>query len=444
MGVVARKDQRRLGGRFAVLWWARTISFSGDVLAQVALVVLAARQPNAAMAVSLLLLAQTVPWLLGPLAGIVADRTGLRRLMLACELGQGLLVAAIALTGPSFAVTLALVAGMTLLATIFSPAGKSALPALVPAEQLGNANALLRLGANVSRVAGPAIAGLLLAAAFGLPLVLLLDALSFALSTLLLSRLPPLAPTPDARGPKPAGIAISLRDGLRYLLRHPIARAVTLALFLVTIFVALDNVGLVFLAERTLAGGPAGFGLALTGYGLGMVVAPLVLLRLKARMSPAPILLAGIAIMGLGTALCGLAPSLGAAVALQGVVGIGNGFENVATDTLLQAGIARELLGRIFGVAYAVPYAALLITYPAGGALLALTSARVVFVVAGVGTLAAGIVTAAMLPRRPAPAERRGEAGLATTGRGGERMAEGAGTQNAEVAEGHGGRREGS
>ncbi|HKS69867.1 MAG TPA: MFS transporter, partial [Ktedonobacterales bacterium] len=311
-----RVARRRFGGAFAALWWARTISFSGDVLAQVALVVLAAGQANAAMAVSLLLLAQALPWLLGPLAGIVADRVGLRGLMLACELGQGLLVAAIAVVAPPFAVTLALVAAMTLLATIFSPASKSALPALMPAETLGDANALLRLGANVSRVAGPAIAGLLLAAAFGLRLVLLLDALSFALSALLLSRLPPLpplAPSPDPRGEKQAGIAVSLRDGLGYLLRHPIARAVSLALFLVTLFVALDNVGMVFLAERTLAGGTAGYGLALTGYGVGMVVAPLVLLRLKTSLRPAPMLLAGIAVMGLGTALCGLAPSLGAA-----------------------------------------------------------------------------------------------------------------------------------
>lgn len=428
MWVAAR---RRLGSPFAALWWARTISFSGDVLAQVALVVLAARQANAAMAVSLLLLAQTVPWLLGPLAGIIADRTTLRRLMLACELGQGLLVAAIAIAAPPFAVTLALVAGMTLLATIFSLTSRSALPRLVPTLRLGDANALLRLGANVSRVAGPAAAGLLLAAAFGLPLVLLLDALSFVLSALLLSRLPPLEPTPATQGEKPDGIAVSLRDGLHYLLRHPLARAVTLALFLVTLFVALDNVGLVFLAERTLGGGTAGYGLTLTGYGLGMVVGPLLLLRLAAKLRPAAMLLAGIAIMGLGTALCGLAPSLGTAVALQGVVGIGNGFENVATDTLLQGSVSRDLLGRVLGIAYAAPYAALLLTYSAGGALLALTSARVVFVVAGMGTLAAGAVAAAMLKASP---PQRGEAGLATTASG-EVKAMGEGTEHAEVAE---------
>lgn len=390
----------RLGRPFAYLWAARTISFSGDVLAQVALVVLAAQQADAALAVSLLLLAQTVPRLLGPLAGIVSDRADARRVMLACDFGQALLVGAIALAAPPLAITLALVTGMTVLATLFTPASQSALPALVPTDALGNANALLRLGANVSRVVGPAAAGLLLALAFGLRLVLLFDALSFLASALLLSRLPALSPSAPAQSGALAGVAISLRDGLRYLLRHPIARAVILALFLVTLFVALDNVGLVFLTEHTLAGGPSGYGFAMTGYGLGMVVAPVLLLRFSKQMRPATTLLAGIALMGLATALCGLAPALAAAVALQGLVGVGNGFENVATDTLLQAGVSREMLGRVFGVAYTVPYAALLVTYPAGGALLALTSPRIVFLVAGLGTLAAAPIVAIMLARR--------------------------------------------
>lgn len=415
---VINRAGARYSRPFGYLWSARTISFSGDVLAQVALVVLATQQRNAALAVSLLLLAQTLPRLLGPLAGIIADRVDGRRLMVACELGQALLVAVIALAALPFTVMLALVAAMTTLATLFQPAGQSALPALIPAETLGDGNALLRLGANVSRVAGPALAGLLLATTVGVSGVLALDALSFLVSSALLSRLPALPPMPAKIAALEGTVSASLRDGLRYLVHHPVARAVTLGLFLVTLFVALDNVGLVFLTEQTLRGGTPSYGLAMAGNGVGMVVAPLLLLRFSARLKSPVTLLAGIAVMGLGTLLCGLAPSLALAVTLQGAVGVGNGFENVADDTLLQQSVSREMRERVFGVAYSVPYAALLITYAAGGALLALTSPRVVFVVAGLGTIAAMPIVGALLARggyrsTPAPVDL-GTAPIAT------------------------------
>lgn len=387
----------RLTHPYYLLWSARAISFSGDTIAQVALVVLATRQFDAPLAVSLLLLVQTLPRLLGPLAGLLADRVEQRRLMLGCELGQAALVAAIALLTLSFSVVLALIAAMSLLATLFLPAGQSALPVLVPTEALTDANALLRLGFNISRAAGPVVAGMLLAST-GVPTVLLLDALTFVVSALLLRRLPTLPPSTGDQAPRESVIAAT-RAGLSYLVRCPTAVAVTVGLFLVTLFVALDNVGLVFLAQRTFAASAAGYGLLLSGYGIGMVVAPLVLLRVAQRMAPQASLLLGIGLMGAGTALCGLAPTLALAVALQVIVGVGNGFQNVANDTLLQQSVSRPLLGRIFGVAYSVPYAALLLTYAAGGALLQLTSPRIVFVLAGLGTLAALLVVWRLLPR---------------------------------------------
>lgn len=383
---------------YSYLWSALTISFSGDVLAQVAFVVRAAEQRDAALAVSLLLVAQTVPQVFGSFAGIVADRIESRRMMVACELGQALLVATIALTAPPFPVMLALVAAMALLATLFLPAGQSALPALVPANALSDANALLRLGANASRVVGPALAGLLLTTSAGVPIVLLGDASSFLVSAALLSRLPAL---PRSRnlvdGETAESMMRSLGVGLRYIMHHSISRAVAVGLFVVTLFVALDNVGLVFLTERTLHGGTAGYGASMAGYGVGMVIAPLMLLRFSSRLGSKTTLLAGIAMMGLGTALCGLAPTLAVCVLVQGVVGVGNGFQNVANDTLLQRNVASELLGRVFGTVYSVPYVAILMTYSAGGVLLTLTSARVVFVVAGLGTLAAAPLVSVLL-----------------------------------------------
>jgi MFS family permease len=377
----------RYGRPYSALWIARVVSFFGDTIAQVALVLIAARQAHPAVAVSLLLLAQTLPRLLGPIAGLITDRVGLRPLMLGCQLGQGVLVAVIALLSLPLALVLVLVAAMSVLATLFLPAGQSALPALVAPEDLSDANARLRLGFNVSHAFGPALAGLLLTIS-GASSILLIDALTFALSAALLSRLPVLRPAPPENVSN-SGLVAAARDGLSFLADHVTARAVTIGLFLITLFVALDNVGLVFLAERSLHANGAGYGLLLAGYGVGMVIGPLLLLRAGTRITPALSLLAGIIVMGVGTLLCGLAPTLVIAIACQGIVGVGNGWQNVGNDTLLQHTVPRPLLGRVFGMAYSAPYAALLITYAAGGALLQLTTPRIVFVIAGTGTLAA-------------------------------------------------------
>jgi MFS family permease len=119
-----------------------------------------------------------------------------------------------------------------------------------------------------------------------------------------------------------------------------------------------------------------------------MALAPLLALRVSKRVSIVLFLLGGTALMGVATALCGLAPTLVFALLAQGGVGVGNGVKNIADDTLLQRSVPRALLGRIFGVAYALPYLALLITYGAGSLLLQLFSPRAIFLIAGIGTLA--------------------------------------------------------
>src|SRR5918997_1329137 len=87
---------------FRSLWCARGISFLGDSLSLVALMLYTANTTGQALAVALLLLVgDLAPSLLGPFTGTVSDRFNLKRVMVLCELAQGALVAVIALTLPS-------------------------------------------------------------------------------------------------------------------------------------------------------------------------------------------------------------------------------------------------------------------------------------------------------------------------------------------------------
>jgi MFS family permease len=384
---------------FGCFWVARLISYFGSAVTVAALVLYVYDSEGSGVAVGLLLLAEALPRLLGPIAGTLADRAEGRRFMIFCDLGQAILIGSIALFLPPFPVLVALVAGASVLSTLFFPAGRSAVPALVSDEDLTPANALLGSAANLSFALGPAT-GAFLFAFIGARGALALDTLTFLVSAVLLSRLPALLPAGEAQvGSRVRAFLRESRDGLLYVVSHRLVRVAILGLFLGVTFLALDGVALVFLAREPLDTGETGYGLLASAHGIGMILGPLLLLRRTARVTPLSIILLGLALEGVATLSTGLAPFLALAIFFRSVGGVGNGIENVAADTLFQKVVPRSMLGRVFGVYYGGVFLAEGLAYAAGGPLLELTSPRVVFVIAGGGTLATMLLVWRLLPR---------------------------------------------
>jgi MFS family permease len=369
---------------FRTLWLSRTVSFVGDGMGTVALVLLAARAGPTA--VSLVLLANTVPRLLGPLAGALADRIEQRRLMAGCELGQAIVIGLVAALLPPLVVLVPLVAAAGLLATAFVPAGRSAVPALVEAKDLTRANALLGTAFNLQVALGSALGGLAVARA-GPRWAFAADAATFAVSASLLMRLPRLDPPPAGRAP--TGLLGDTIAGLAYVARTPQPRALVLGLLLVVSFAAVDNVALVFLVQGSLGGSGSAYGATQACFGIGMLAASLALGRARSRRPPTTLLAGGVVVTAAGTLLTGLAPSVGVVAATQVLTGSGNAAENIANDTLVQRLVPRAMLGRVFGAAATAAQAGAGIAYLASGLLLTVISARAIFLIAGAGVLAA-------------------------------------------------------
>lgn len=115
-----------------MLWLARVVSFLGDAMGLVALILYVAEEVDSGTAVGLLLLAgDFTPTLLSPLIGVIADRLERRRLLIVCELGQALAIGTIVIAEPPLAPLLALVAMQHLLASLFQATAGSAVPDLV-------------------------------------------------------------------------------------------------------------------------------------------------------------------------------------------------------------------------------------------------------------------------------------------------------------------------
>ncbi len=382
---------------FRRLWAARTISYFGDSLSLVALMLYVAQSTGQALAVAVLLLVgDFAPALLGPLAGTVSDRFDLKRVMVGCELAQAALVAVTALWLPSLPMLLILVGMRSGVAHVFQPASRAAVPQLVRAEDLPSANAAVGLGTNLGEAVGP------LAAAVAIPLwgirgALLVDVASFLVSAALLGVMPALA---REQRSAPTSFLGDARAGLSYLWRSRIVRAITLGYVGVVAFSGIDDVALVFLATDALDAGVSAVGLLLAAVGLGLLIGYALIGRGNTRMSMVVLLISGFATASAGNLLTGLAWAVAAAFALQAVRGIGIAALDVAANTMLQHAVPAALLGRVFGTLYGAIGLAAGFSYLAGGVLLDLTGPRVTLVVAGAGGLLVTLATASVLRHR--------------------------------------------
>jgi MFS family permease len=383
---------------FRLLWSARTVSYAGDSLGLVALLLHVAETTSQALAVALLLLAgDFLPALAGPLAGTVADRVDRRRVMVGCELVQAALVVVTALWLPSLPLLLVLVGLRAAAGQVFQPASRAAVPAVVPERDLERANAAVGLGTNGGEALGPLLAAVALPL-LGVRGVLLLDAASFLVSAVLLGFLPAM----PAAGPGRDGRASFLADartGLRHVRDEPTVRAVVLGFFAIVACNGIDDVALVFLATDTLGGGGGAVGLLLAAVGLGLLAGYALLARVGGRVAMPALLLAGFAVNSAGNLLTGLAWAVAAAFAFQAVRGLGIAALDVAATTLLQRIVPADLLGRVFGSLYAGIGVAAALAYLLGGLLLDRTSPRVAFVAAGSAGLLATAATALALRR---------------------------------------------
>jgi MFS family permease len=369
---------------FRRLLAARTISHIGDGIALIALVLLVQEGRGTGTSVGALLLATSLPRFLGPIAGAIVDRVEQRTLMVACDIGQAALFGTIAWLDPTFPVLLGLVALAAAFDTLFAPAGRSALPALVRPEQLMRANAWIGMSLNIRVAAGPVLGGLLVEW-LDFRGALAANALSFVLSAVLLLGLPPLrAPTDatEARGFLAVGM-----DGLRFAWRNRVVRTLIVALFVGVAFAGLDDVALVFLVRGTLDGSPLAYGLVTGAYGVGMLLGSLGLTWKGTAAAAGTVFLLGWVAGGIGAVLTGIAPLIALVAVGQAIAGVGNAVEVVAMDTLVQRAVPREMLGRVFGLVGTAAPAGHSLAFAAGGFLVDFTSPRIVFLIAGFGVL---------------------------------------------------------
>jgi MFS family permease len=253
------------------------------------------------------------------------------------------------------------------------------------------ANAALNVAFSVTFVAGPALAGAVVAAA-GAPAALFIDAGSFLACGALLIGLNPHVEEEEN------SVRARLRAAWKHINEAPSLRALLLAEAVALIFSESAGPVEVAYAKATLHIGDRGYGLLLTTWGAGAVLGSLVFARSLRRplgaMLSAGTLAAGLAYVGFAAA-----PSLVLACLAALIGGIGNGVETPALISIVQRLTPQNLHGRMMGAVESLGALCIAIGLPLGGALVALSSPRGAFLVLGLVTAAASIALLRAAPR---------------------------------------------
>jgi MFS family permease len=396
-GGVGALELLRTNAPFRSLSIARIVSFVGDSVSLVALMLYVADSVGQALAIALLLLVgDFTPSLVSPITGAITDRFNLKTVMITCELVQGAILLLIALSLPALPLLLVLVGARAIGGQVFQPASRAAVPALVKDKDLEVANSTIGFGTNGAEAIGPLIAAALFPF-IGVRGVLLVDAASFLLSAMLLMKLPSMPPVPPENGEKTTLLA-GAKEGLGYIWKMRSLRIIALGFCAIVAFNGIDDVALVLLAKDTFGAGDSAVGLLLGAVGVGLLFGYVLLSKYSRRMSMTMLLLLGFAASSVGNLLTGLAWAVAAAVALQAVRGLGIAAMDVGSNTLLQRLVPPGMLGRVFGNLYGAIGAAAALSYVGGGLLLDATSAPVTFVIVGVGGTIATLLVAMRLP----------------------------------------------
>lgn len=371
MSVDPEQARSGLGSRFRRLFGASVITNLGDGVATVAYPWLASAITRNPVLISLVMVAQRLPWLVFTLpAGVITDRVDRRRAMVAMDLCRCALTAVVAvsvlgkqsgLPGPGevedvvgtesglYVVVLLATLLLGMAEVLRDNSAQTIMPAIVASDQLERANGRMWSAEGVANTfLGPPLGSLLIAAAFALPFFV--DAASFFAAAALVASIPGSFRAERPEGHEPQSWRHELAEGVRWLWGHELLRPMAIILGLMNAANMVSFATFVLFAQEVLDVGPLLFTVIGMGGALGGIVGGAVASELSRRFGSGTCLaitLLGCAAVAGAIAFTSLWPVVFVLFTIEALLGI---LWNVITVSLRQTIIPAHLLGRVNSV----------------------------------------------------------------------------------------------
>jgi MFS family permease len=384
------------GRPFRLLWLAQTTGQFGSQVTIIALplvAILALEAPD--FWVAALSAAAFLPYLLvGLHAGVYVDRWNRKRVMVVCDLGRAVLLAAIPVLG---AVSLLSIWTLVVIAVLlgsfnvfFEIAYQAYLPQVVDRAWLPDGNSKLEMSNSAARVIGPGAGGTLVQV-MGPVVAMLSGCFTYVISaiSLVASRA---APDPGTPGKERASVRKEIMEGLEFVWRSTVLRSLMSSYTINVLFIGAYQAVVILFMARHLQLSAAAIGLVYAIGNTGFLVGAVASRWLSRRAGLGPSTVLGLGLVASGFLVTAAAPPAAAIPVLasgQFISSLGLPIYNVNFVTLRQAMTPNPLLGRVSSVSRVlgrgiVPAGAII-----GGALTVVAGPRITVAVAGVGGLIA-------------------------------------------------------
>jgi MFS family permease len=294
-----------------------------------------------------------VPIILCSLAGgVLADAIDRKRLMIVTQtimLTCAAILTAGTLSGFASVWPIYLLSAIASAATAFdTPARQALMPTLVPVEDFPNAVSLAVIVFNVATIAGPAIAGFLLAES-GPAIIYGINALSYlaVIAALVLMRV---TGQPDLQTERKDALSLeALKEGLRFVWQTPII-VQTMTLDFVATFFASATLLLPIFAQERLHVGARGYGFLAAAPAIGSVLTALIMARLGTLQRQGRLVVAAVAVFGVATAGFGVSTVYWVSLLMLAITGAADTVSTVLRQTIRQLVTPNYLRGRMTSI----------------------------------------------------------------------------------------------
>jgi len=372
---------------------ARALSYAGDSVALIALM-LRVSEYGGPGTMTALLLAFAVPTVVMiPFAGRIVDSYDSRTVLVSASLLQAAAGIGLAFSH-GLAETLALVCVLQLGTAVAGPAWGALIPRIVGEELVGRTIGTSQALIGVATLAGSGVGGVLVGWS-GDRGALLVDAMTF----LVLAVVASLVATrrhPEVGAVREKG---AMTAGLRSIFGDSLLRILVPCLWMFILAGEAVNVVEVYLVTDEIGLNAAGYGWVVAVQGAGAIVGAWLSGRLVRTLARSRAVLAGMAAIGISCVLMGLANGVVMLVIGSAMVGFGSGILNAAVSTLMVTRSVENVRGRVVAALNGTARACSLFALMLGGFVGALLGTRMTFVASGVACVAGAVVAAVLVLR---------------------------------------------
>jgi MFS family permease len=284
--------------------------------------------------------------------GVVADAIDRKRLMVVTQtvmLTTAALLTAGTLIGLESVWPIYVLSGIASAAQAFdTPARQALMPTLVPPEDFPNAVSLGIIVFNVATIAGPAIAGFVLAES-GPAIIYGINALSFlaVIAAVILIRT---SGKPDSEIERKDALSFAaLKEGLKFVWRTPII-VQTMTLDFAATFFASATLLLPIFAQERLHVGARGYGFLAAAPAMGSVLTALTMARLGTFHRQGRLVVYSVAVFGVATAAFGASKVYWFSLLMLAVTGAADTVSTVLRQTIRQLVTPNQLRGRMTSI----------------------------------------------------------------------------------------------